>query len=359
LRPGTFDWYATYAQDATGTVALVEGATASARVQSRTGESLLFTTDLPDEGDVLTPTARAHCPSLTASRLGEVWPEVSGRLARMLMSRGVDPALRDDIVQEVALRALAKQVPFTDPADLYRWAAVTARNLHVDHLRTGGRTTDDDALAAMPDHTDVAHAAERRIALRTVIRELAVMRPGDREAILEGLRSDQAPATSQMLVRRHRARTTLRRAVGGAIAAMTTWRVRLRMLVDGEVPAVHAAGMVLLAAPVAAYGLAALAPHATRHDAPHTPVANTREVRRDAVARDVPAPSPAPSPAARMPVASTRPTLAPAPHGTTVPVPGDNGKVVLDPSTTPQPSQSGLACAGGVFDVPTVCTPPT
>ena len=166
-------------------------------------------------------------PALTSARLGEAWPEVSARLRKMLASRGVDPSLNDDIVQEVAVRALDKRVPFTDPADLYRWAATTARHLHIDHLRSDGRTTYDDVLVGVPDTTDVAHAAERRVALGHVLRAMAGLRPGERAAILDSLEEREA-RSSQALVRRHRARATLRKAVGGVLGAAFAAKVRLR-----------------------------------------------------------------------------------------------------------------------------------
>jgi DNA-directed RNA polymerase specialized sigma24 family protein len=216
--------------------------------------------DLPTSNVLPTTTARTAPASVTAYRLGEVWPEVSARLDRMLASRGVDPVQRQDIAQEVALRALDKQVPFTDPGDLYRWAATTARNLHVDLLRTGGRTTGDDALVVVADPSDVAHTAERRVALGHVWRALALMRPDQQEAILESLDEDRHARSSQLLVRRHRARATLRRAVGGVLAGVGAARLRLRTL-GAAAPAVTSMAAVAVLAPVLALDLARPAIH--------------------------------------------------------------------------------------------------
>ncbi|HVF05688.1 MAG TPA: sigma factor, partial [Frankiaceae bacterium] len=171
----------------------------------------------------------------------------------MLASRGVDPALNDDIVQEVAVRALDKRVPFTDPNDLYRWAATTARHLHIDHLRCDGRTTYDDVLLAVPDGTDVAHTAERRVALGHVLRAMAGLRPGERAAILDSL-DDREARSSQALVRRHRARATLRKAVGTAIGATVLGRLRLRALT----PAMRPAAAALVVTPALLVGGGAL-----------------------------------------------------------------------------------------------------
>ncbi|HEU0131652.1 MAG TPA: sigma-70 family RNA polymerase sigma factor, partial [Mycobacteriales bacterium] len=189
-------------------------------------------TDLSGGGrGVAPPPPRSGEATLTEpppARFEEVWPEVSARLLRLLAGRGVEPGSREDIVQEVAVRALAHRVPFVDAPDLYRWAATAARNLHVDAVRSGGRTTGDEALASVPDPADVAHAAERRVALGHVWHALAGMRPADREAILDGLGEERYARSSQALVRRHRARASLRRAVAGLMTTVAAVRLRLR-----------------------------------------------------------------------------------------------------------------------------------
>lgn len=274
----------------------------------------------------------------------------------MLASRGADPALRDDIAQEVAVRALDKQVPFTDPDDLYRWAAVTARHLHIDHLRTGGRTTTEDALLTVADPTDVAHAAERRVALEQVWHALAELRSSERDAILDGLRFDSTgAATSQALVRRHRARATLRRAVGGMIVALTTWRIRLRTLTESVSPAMRAASAVAVLTPMIAYEAIVIgAPHGS---APvrQTPPAVLREATtsRPAGSAQPPATLHRPVPAGVGP--------APSPDGSDQQPPQETrvdtqaGDLVVD---HPSPSSSPTVfCVEGIFDLPRVCSP--
>jgi DNA-directed RNA polymerase specialized sigma24 family protein len=195
--------------------------------------------------------AQRSRPALTPDRLGDAWPEVSARLGRMLARRGVDRALREDIVQEVAVRALAGRVAFEDAADLYGWAATVARNVLVDQVRRGGRTVDDSPLADMPDVIDVGHEAERRVAFGKVLRALAMMRPEEREAILDGLFDDGPARSPRALVKRHRARAALRKAVGGAIAWVGGLRCRF-----GEpdlAPAMQAVAFI----PVIAIGLGA------------------------------------------------------------------------------------------------------
>jgi DNA-directed RNA polymerase specialized sigma24 family protein len=210
------------------------------------GAATLNTVGLSGEGLELSVVPRRGRADLTTARLAEAWPEVSERLGKLLACRGVDPVLAQDIVQDVAVRALDKRVPFTDPDDLYRWAAVAARNLHIDHLRTGGRTTEVETLVGVPDDTDVAYAVERRLALGHVWRAIAVMRPGERDAILDFLHEQHAPRTSGALVRRHRARATLKKAVGGMIAVAAAARTRLRVVSPG----VRTAGAVAFITPV-------------------------------------------------------------------------------------------------------------
>lgn len=204
-------------------------------------------TGLDDGRTAARTTGAAH----TSARLGEAWPEVAERLGKLLACRGVDPLLAEDIVQDVAVRALDKQVPFTDPNDLYRWAAVAARNIHIDHMRCGGRTTEVESLVGVPDGTDVAYAVERRVALGHVWRAIAVLRPGEREAILGTLDDDRTARTSGALVRRHRARATLRKAVGGMIAACGAARLRGRSFS----PMLRTAGAVAVLTPVMALDL--------------------------------------------------------------------------------------------------------
>jgi DNA-directed RNA polymerase specialized sigma24 family protein len=213
----------------------------------------LNTVSLSGEGLELTALPRPVRAGLTTARLAEAWPEVSERLGKLLACRGVDPVLAQDIVQDVAVRALDKRVPFTDPDDLYRWAAVAARNLHVDHLRTGGRTTEVDTLVGVPDDTDVAHAVERRVALHLVFRALAVMRPGERDAILDSLDERSPARTSGALVRRHRARATLKKAVGGMIAAAVAAQRKVRVVSPG----VRTAAAIAIVTPVLVLDLGA------------------------------------------------------------------------------------------------------
>lgn len=294
-------------------------------------------------------TARSASARLTPARLGEVWPEVAERLGKLLACRGVDPVLAEDIVQDVAVRALDKQVPFTDPADLYRWAAVAARNIHIDHVRCGGRTTEVESLVGVPDGTDVAYAVERRVALSQVWQAIAVLRPGEREAILGTLDERRGARTSGALVRRHRARATLRKAVGGLIATTAAARLRLRAVS----PMLRTAGAVAVLTPVVALDLGggaigALDVH--RGTGPTAPapavVVRTVAARSDAgSARGTGATVRASRAIRATTTTVTEPVVRkPSRDKTTVPTPGGNGEVGHRPK---QPGE-GTFCADGV-----------
>jgi hypothetical protein len=298
---------------------------------------------------------------LTAARLAEAWPEVSERLAKLLACRGVDPVLAQDIVQDVAVRALDKRVPFTDPDDLYRWAAVAARNLHIDHMRTGRVTTEVETLAGVPDDTDVAYAVERRLALGHVWRAIAVMRPGERDAIIDSLHEHPA-RTSGALVRRHRARATLKKAVGGMIAVVSAARVRLRVVS----PALRTAGAVAVVTPVLVLDLGAgvlahgaatrdVSPRTTRLVSVVTVSSDARDTARSygRMAGGATRLRPGRAAAPRDPYAA-RVTPISDRGDTHVAGPGGTG---ID--HTHEPNQSGAleACLTDVPDVGTVCTP--
>lgn len=272
----------------------------------------------------------------------------------MLGSRGVDLSLAEDIVQDVALRALDKRVPFTDPDDLYRWASTTARHLHIDHLRTGGRTTGDDSLLMVADGTDVAHAAERRVALGQVWRALAVMRPREREAILDSLHEREA-RSSQVLVRRHRARASLRKAVGGVLVWVTAARLRMREVA----PELQSAAAAVALTPVLAVGTAGL----FAAEPPRPGLVAAAPAR--AVAESRPAPS---RPAVRVVSATVRPDAAPLTKAVAVrpavppapavddPEPKRVGPVLLDDDPDPPPGVLVCLDKGDESD-PLVCVP--
>src|SRR5258708_28402810 len=63
------------------------------------------------------------------------WPGVRAKLLRVLYSRNVSRPDAEDIVQEVAARALTRGRGFASQEDLARWAWRVAWNLRIDAVR--------------------------------------------------------------------------------------------------------------------------------------------------------------------------------------------------------------------------------
>ncbi len=169
------------------------------------------------------------------------------RLHRLLLLRGLDKSQSEDVVQEVAYRALSHAVPFDTPEDLYAWSAAVARRLHVDLVRAQGRTTGGDGLSLLAATTDVEHEVERRIVLERTLAALATLGEADQAAILE-----PAPAATstreatRYAVRRHRARKRLRGMIKGGLG----WAAVLRAIRRaGEFNLVTVTATALLAVP--------------------------------------------------------------------------------------------------------------
>ena len=146
--------------------------------------------------DGRTPDTRPHAAVITGPSLADVWPEVSGRLGRLLASRGASRDLADDVVQEVAARALARAIVFEDAADLMRWAVPVALNLLVDSARHAGRVTVGiegwDAAEG-----DVADLVAHRDRLTRVLGAVERLSDADRVA----LTSAEAPADRREAVK--------------------------------------------------------------------------------------------------------------------------------------------------------------
>lgn len=184
-------------------------------------------------------TAQASGPADWAVLLAEVWPTVAARLERSLSKRRVDRPAREDIVQDVALRALTRRVPFGSAEDLTGWALTVGHNLWTDEgrrwVRRGARIPlgpDDERAGAVAVEGDADPAAvvEKRLVVDAVVDALRAMSAADRESILrmvEGRRSHDRAETNRWGQRRSRVRDRLRAVADGAAAAVAVVRVRL------------------------------------------------------------------------------------------------------------------------------------
>ncbi len=150
---------------------------------------------------------------MTTPSFESVWPDVERRLRALLFRRGLDASSSEDIVQEVALRALANGVTYASAQDLLRWAGPVACNLHVDLIRHRARMFDGELATDHPATNDVAGEVADRMELQRALRGLAALRPADRAAIIDAVTEQPAPHSRKeavrLAVRRHRARSRL------------------------------------------------------------------------------------------------------------------------------------------------------
>jgi hypothetical protein len=190
----------------------------------------------------------------SATNLGEVWPDVDARLRTLLAARGAADV--DDIVQEVAIRVIERDVGFTDAADLYPWAAVVARNLHVSQLRERARVVAVDAVPAQPAAEDVAESVHWRGVWIAALTHISQMSPKDQDALLGPVTQPNCDPTSAepgcLSVRRHRARAALRRRLRDVLSGLAPvgvcWRLLRRQPAGLALSASLSAALLIVAA---------------------------------------------------------------------------------------------------------------
>lgn len=179
-------------------------------------------------GTQLSAVPRTTGAALTRpASLADVWPDVGPRLQAMLRRLGLDPATAQDVAQETAARAIAREVPYTDADDLFRWASVVARRIAIDLRRRHSRID----LAPVPDApaaSSTAAQVEHRLDLEAVRSAFSKLSDADRDAIRTAVVGDPRAVTrreaTRLAVRRHRARSRLAALVGGVIAALSWLR---------------------------------------------------------------------------------------------------------------------------------------
>jgi hypothetical protein len=312
---------------------------------------------------------------------------VAARLERSLSRRGVGLVEREDIVQEVAARILAKRVPFSSADDLIGWALTTGHNLWTDDgrrwRRRGGNLlplVDCDgegetwAVTAPSADVDIASLVEGRLALDEVLDALRAMSVEDRDSIVAGVtgrRADGPTEAVRVKVRRHRVRQQLKPVLDrattvleGVAAAVGFGRRSMRSLADRLTgwrvshPALEplVVAMTMVAAPVlvGVLGLAAGTGAAPGRPAPST-------VSASAVAP--PTTLPAPGPAA---VAENRKrgSLDDAPDSPTTRRPAalvessvsaPTGHPIVDGRVSEEPGDETIVCVGNVPVVGAAC----
>jgi hypothetical protein len=206
-----------------------------------------------------------------------VWPEVHRRLLRFLHARGTDASMAEDIVQDVALRVVALDVPYESADDLMRWAATAARNLAIDQWRADSRYRAvplEEAASAV----DVDETVEHRLRLEAVGHSWMQLSQRDRDALRSGALGTKAGSRSEGVrwaVQRHAARARLAAMIDG-VSGVLVWlgaKLRYRPRKPGRAVAVASLPALAVVVALVPYAIDVLTPH-VRGDAP------TREGRR-------------------------------------------------------------------------------
>ena len=185
-----------------------------------------------------------HTGSRSMTLFEAQWPDVEARLRRLLAARNVPPSEREDLVQEVAVRALASAVEFPSSDNFFAWASTVARHLCVDVLR--GRALAQSRLSALAHSPrDVEAEVETRLDLAAAKAFVAKLSAQEREALLGETGGVRQP--SSFYVQRHRLRRKMQKAIDGLGSLwLGLWR---RFRFTGGEAASQAAALV---APLAA-----------------------------------------------------------------------------------------------------------
>ena len=160
-----------------------------------------------------------------------VWSIVRTQLSRYLMSRGATPVDVDDLVQEVALRSIDREISYTTADDLVAWCLVVARNLHTDSARRTRPTESLGDIDREASSMDVATTVEQRLALREVVKELRTLSASDLDILLAtraAVGSQTRMEANRLAVRRHRIRGRLTKLAGGLLGGVGLIGLRFR-----------------------------------------------------------------------------------------------------------------------------------
>ena len=168
----------------------------------------------------------------------------------MLRSRGVQDADVDDVIQEVAIRALATPRSFDSEEHLVAWCCRVGINLHIDSTRRQRRLSGPPSPEAAAND-DTAATAERRVALEVLTKGIAELSDEERRLLFELEPALSRREAVRLAVRRHRLRARLATLVEGMAAGVPIVRGLVRLRRSLSAPA----KLSLAAAPLVAAGL--------------------------------------------------------------------------------------------------------
>src|SRR2546423_6652718 len=92
-----------------------------------------------DREELTTASTTGADPSCGVVEFSAAWPAARAQLAAVLRARGVQTADVDDVIQEVALRALRPPRSFESEDHLVAWCCRVGINLHIDSTRRQAR----------------------------------------------------------------------------------------------------------------------------------------------------------------------------------------------------------------------------
>lgn len=167
------------------------------------------------------------------------WPEMAGRLHRLLASRSVPLADREDIIQETALRLMRIWPDIDHSRPVFPLATTIAMNLLRSEVRRKGRQEIVvGEIEDRPSRIDVEQASLARFELRRVARAMDHLSPTHRELLLQEVSPTVVSGPSAPAVKMQRMRARRRLAVLLETASVSLWLavLRLRRTLDAISP---------------------------------------------------------------------------------------------------------------------------
>lgn len=167
---------------------------------------------------------RARAPLMTRADFERQWPEVSARLSRALLSWGASPELTDDLVQQVALKALVSNEPVSGPLVSFQaWCLTAGRHLHIDHSRRRSECVAYELIDAV-DASDVLSRVCDRMDLAVVLAAMRSLPERERRLLIEAVegRLPKQERRKALAVYQdvRRIRVKLRHELGAVIAGL-------------------------------------------------------------------------------------------------------------------------------------------
>jgi sigma-70-like protein len=170
------------------------------------------------------PPSGAHALDFDAA-----WPSAHARMTAALRNRGLQATDVDDIVQEVAVRALRDRQRFVSDEHLVRWCCRVAINLHIDATRRQRRVSPDPP-PDVADACDTARTVEQRMTVERLMARIADLSPDEQRLLLDHSPADSRREVVRLAVRRHRLRARLVSLLDGLAAFVPVVRRAFRSL---------------------------------------------------------------------------------------------------------------------------------